>query len=123
MLHLYQVVFTDEYETPLILKAISYELRKTVTFGDVRASNLALSSRFGIRKYPSLVVVCDAKGSAIVKYDGEFKAKSIVSFMDGLKSGEACNVARSELISRKKNLDINSMDFNKVKYLLRLTFR
>ncbi len=102
----------------MVVKAISYQLRDTVTFGEVRASNLALSSRFGISKYPTLLVMCDENGPAVVEYDGEFKAKPIASFLDGLKSGKACKAARGELKKRvhniKKNLDVNNMDFSKV---------
>ncbi len=102
----------------MVVKAISYQLRDTVTFGEVRASNLALSSRFGISKYPSLLVMCDENGSAVVSYDGEYKVKPIALFLDGLKSGEACKAARSELKKRadniKRELDVNNMDFSKV---------
>ncbi len=114
----HQVVFTDEYATPLIMKAVSYQLHDKVTFGEVRASNLALSSRFGISKYPSLLAICDEKGLAVATYDGEFKIEPIISFLNGLKSGEVCKAARSESKERvdnvKKNLSTGNMNFTKV---------
>ncbi len=111
-------MFTDQFSTPLVIKAVAYQLRHHVTFGDVRASNLAISSRLGISKYPSLLVVCDEKGLAVVTYDGEFKVEAIVSFLDGFKSGEACEAARSEskkcLDNARKTFSSESMDFSKV---------
>ncbi len=98
------------------VKSISYQFRNTLPLGEVRASNLALSSRFGISKYPTLLVMCDENGSAVIAYEGEFKVKHIAIFLDGLKSGKACEAARSKLKNRANNIKENfhNLDFSKV---------
>ena len=55
-------LFTDQYETPLVFKSLAYQVKDTVGFGEVRASNLQVSDAYAVGKYPTLLYFCPGGG-------------------------------------------------------------
>jgi len=90
------VLFTDEYETPLLYKGLAYQLRDKLAFGEVRASNLQVSDHFGVGKYPTLLFFCGGEeASAVVEYGngrgGIGKdVKTLKEWATGLADRKAC---------------------------------
>ena len=84
------LLFTDKYDTSLLYKGLSFQLRDVATFGEVRASNAIVSDKFGVGKYPTLLVFCEGNEDAVVEYKGQMKAKEIKEFITGLAGAKKC---------------------------------
>jgi thiol-disulfide isomerase/thioredoxin len=116
------ILFTDKFETSSTLKSLSFRFRKDVPFAEVRGSNLALSDHFSIRSYPSLLIFCGSDEGAVIRYEGEFKAEPIGTFIEGLlkKSSTHCDeVQREAVVQRQRRRESVSIspdtDFSKMK--------
>ena len=84
------LLFTDKYDTSLLYKALAFQLRDSALFGEVRASNAMVADRFGVGKYPTLLVFCEGSEDAIVEYKGEMKAKEMREFVMELAISKKC---------------------------------
>ena len=96
------LLFTDEYDTPLVYKSLAYQMKDSVGFGEVRASNLQVSDAFGVGKYPTLLYFCpgaeaggDTGHEGVVEYGngkgGFAKAdvKALREWVEGLGKDKA----------------------------------
>lgn len=45
-----------------------------IAFGEALRSNAEVSATFGVRSYPTLLVVCGGNRDVVVKYDGELSS-------------------------------------------------
>jgi hypothetical protein len=63
------LLFTEKKTTPPLLKALSKEFKGKVLFGEVRASDSELVSRFLVNKFPSLIGISD---DGEQRFNGEF---------------------------------------------------
>ena len=59
------LLFTAKYDTSLLYKSLAHQLRDIMNFGEVRASNAVLADRFGVGKYPMLLVFCGGDESKV----------------------------------------------------------
>lgn len=85
------VLFTSKFDTSMLYKSLAYQFRDSMSFGEVRASNVPVSARYGVTEYPTLLVFCQgADDSTIVEYKGKFAAKELRSFLSGLKDVRGC---------------------------------
>jgi len=75
------LLLSDKYETSPLYASLSYQYRKNFIFGESRAKNLALAKEFGVKKYPTIVVI----SGKIDKYDGEMKPDALTKWLDGLE--------------------------------------
>ena len=76
------LLFTAKTVTTTMFKALSVEYRKTIVFGEVRASKLSkrLVTSYGVTKYPTLVMVKpDGKHE---KHTGGLSHMSLSFFLD-----------------------------------------
>ena len=82
------LLLTDKYETSNLYISLAYAYRKSLTFGESRASNLQLGKEFGVKKYPLLLALLpsnsNSKGYSIVKYSGEMKSEPISKWIDSI---------------------------------------
>ena len=75
------LLLSDKYETSPLYASLSYQYRKNFIFGESRAKNLALAKEFGVKKYPTIVVI----SGKIDKYDGEMKPDALTKWLDSLE--------------------------------------
>ena len=75
------LLLSDKYETSPLYASLAYQYRKNFIFGESRAKNLALAKEFGVKKYPTLVVI----SGKIDKYDGEMKPDALMKWLDSLE--------------------------------------
>lgn len=88
------MLFTSKYDTSMLYKSLAYQFRDTMTFAEVRASNLPVSFRYGVTNYPTLLVFCEgADDSKVVEYKGDLNAKDLRSFLADLKDVKGCVAA------------------------------
>lgn len=76
------LLFTSKMVTPPLLKALSKHYQGKLYFGEVRQSEVELCQRFGISKFPSLLVVSEPENHKGVSYDGPLSRDSIEKFLN-----------------------------------------
>jgi hypothetical protein len=79
--HMGLLYFSSKFETPLMLKSLSHQLKGKAAVGEVRGSNEKLVREFGLsgREYPMLIAVCGGtEKRAYEKYSGDLKDMSAV---------------------------------------------
>lgn len=75
------LLLSDKYETSPLYASLAYQYRKNFIFGESRAKNLALAKEFGVKKYPTLVVI----SGKIDTYTGEMKPEALAKWLDSLE--------------------------------------
>ncbi|KAI9170749.1 putative protein disulfide-isomerase [Paramyrothecium foliicola] len=73
------VLFTEKGTTSALLRGVAIDFLDVISVAQVRNKDTAVVEKFGIDKFPSLVLV-PAEGEPIV-YDGELNKKDIVAFL------------------------------------------
>ena len=87
------ILFTSKFETPLMLKTLSFALSGKVAVGEVRGGNENLTREFGLTyAYPMLVAVCGGKEKLANEiYTGDMKdISSIEKFAQEFVSPQKC---------------------------------
>lgn len=84
------MLFTSKFDTSAMFKSLAFSFKDSIMFGEVRASNAAVSDRFGVGKYPVLLVFCGGDESQVVEYHGEHKAKELREFLTSVKDLWSC---------------------------------
>lgn len=74
------LLFTDKGTTSALLKSIAIDFADVITVGQVRNKETAAVNKFGITKFPTLVLLPGGDASPIV-YDGELKKDAMVKFL------------------------------------------
>jgi len=86
------MLFTAKYETSLLYKSLAHQYKSTISFGEIRASNPAVSSRYGVTKYPTLLIFCEGgeDHTKSVEYSGDLNPKDVRTFVNGMKNSKGC---------------------------------
>ena len=74
------LLFTDKGTTSALLKSIAIDFADVITVGQVRNKETAAVKKFGVTKFPTLVLLPGGDASPIV-YDGELKKDAMVKFL------------------------------------------
>jgi hypothetical protein len=125
------LLFTQKFETSLVIKHLAYMLDGSVAVGEVRGSNDKLSLEFGVRVYPSLLALCggheldmsetfegDLKDfSALMKFVDKFKNNSKSSCEKLRKAKQADKEKRKVRVQQVKRLTESQVKKMKIKEL------
>lgn len=84
------LLLSDKGETPALYKSLAMRYLGKIAFGEALRSNAEVSATFGVRSYPTLLVVCGGNRDVVVKYDGEMKSTKIARFLNQFYSGKSC---------------------------------
>jgi hypothetical protein len=74
------ILFTDKKGIPLIFKALSVKLDKTIEFGIVRSTDSAITSKYKVTKFPKIMAIGVDKKTKF--YEGDLKYKAIFEFVN-----------------------------------------
>ncbi|KAK4193185.1 putative disulfide-isomerase [Podospora australis] len=74
------LLFTDKGTTSSLLKAIAIDFSDVITVGQVRNTQTKAVEKFGITKFPTLVLLPGGDAPAVT-YDGELKKEALVTFL------------------------------------------
>lgn len=112
------LLFTAKYDTSALYKSMAHSFKDVMKFGEVRATNLVVSDKYAVGKYPTLLVFCNGDESQVVEYHGEFKAKEIRDFLSSVKDNKAClaaaKVSKRSPPRQKPKIDL-TMDFQSMR--------
>lgn len=74
------LLFTEKGTTSALLKSIAIDFLDVITIGQVRNKETKTVEKFGIEKFPTLVLLPGGDAPHIV-YDGEIKKEAMVQFL------------------------------------------
>jgi protein disulfide-isomerase A6 len=74
------ILFTEKGTTSALLKSIAIDFSGVITIGQARNKETKTVEKFGVEKFPTLVLLPGGDAPAIV-YDGEMKKEAIVKFL------------------------------------------
>ena len=74
------LVFSDKKEPSPLMRALSKEFRTSIDIGHVKDEQNKISSRFGVRQLPHILVV-KSKGSETVHYEGAINVNGLSDFI------------------------------------------
>jgi hypothetical protein len=125
------LLFTQKFETSLLVKHLAYMLDGSVAVGEVRGSNDRLSLEFGVTTYPSLLALCGGREldmserfegdlkdlSALMKFVDKFKGNSKSSCEKLRKAKQADKEKRKVRVQQIKRLTESQVKKMKIKEL------
>ncbi|GJC90364.1 putative protein disulfide-isomerase DDB_G0275025 [Colletotrichum liriopes] len=79
------ILFTDKGTTSALLRSVAIDFLDTVTVGQVRSKEAKAVEKFGVKSFPTLVLLPGGDKEPIV-YDGELKKDGLVSFISQVAS-------------------------------------
>ncbi|KRX02093.1 Thioredoxin-like fold [Pseudocohnilembus persalinus] len=82
------ILFTDKDKIPPVFSCIANQLESKFEFGVVYANQKELIKNFGVKEYPSLMILEDGFNYSGEFYKNEFKKENIAQFLKTLKSGQ-----------------------------------
>jgi protein disulfide-isomerase A6 len=74
------ILFTEKGTTSALLKAVAIEFLGSIKVGQIRNKESSAVEKFGVKEFPSLVLVPGGDKEPII-YDGELKKQAIVKFL------------------------------------------
>ncbi|KAJ4297359.1 hypothetical protein N0V88_004277 [Collariella sp. IMI 366227] len=74
------ILFTEKGTTSALLKSIAIDFAGVITIGQARNKETKTVEKFGIEKFPALVLLPGGDAAAVV-YDGELKKDAMVKFL------------------------------------------
>ncbi|KAG9254769.1 PDI protein A prpA [Emericellopsis atlantica] len=75
------LLFTEKGTTSALLRSIAIDFLDVIKVGQIRSKEIAAVERFGIEKFPSLVLIPGSEDTEPVVYGGELKKASMVDFL------------------------------------------
>ncbi|GKT97182.1 protein disulfide-isomerase [Colletotrichum tofieldiae] len=79
------ILFTDKGTTSALLRSVAIDFLDAVTVGQVRSKEAKAVEKFGVKSFPTLVLLPGNDKEPIV-YDGELKKDGLVSFISQVAS-------------------------------------
>lgn len=79
------LLFTDKKDTSILYKGITAHFKDRLFFAEVPSSLVALTEKYNVNKFPTLLVLKNIKNSdepEIITYDKELQFKAIVEFLN-----------------------------------------
>jgi len=84
MTHGALILFTSKTTTPALFKALSTDFEGQLSFAEVRGSNKAIAEEFGVKKYPTILIILKKKDGEIgypAGYSGKITFADIRSWI------------------------------------------
>lgn len=75
------ILFTEKGTTSALIRSVAIEFLDVIKVGQVRNKEKAVVEKFGIEKYPTLVLVPEGEGAEPIVYDGDLKKPAMVQFL------------------------------------------
>ena len=75
------ILFTEKGTTSALIRSIAIDFLGVVKVGQVRSKEKAVVEKYGIDKYPSLVLIPDGDDAKPIVYGGDLKKPAIVDFL------------------------------------------
>ncbi len=75
------MLFTDKGTTSALLRSIAIDYLGVIGIAQIRDKESAAVAQFGIKKFPTLVLVPGGEGQEPVVYEGEMKKADMVKFL------------------------------------------
>lgn len=75
------LLFTDKGTTSALLRSIAIDYLTVINVGQVRSKESEVVEKFGIEKFPTLILIPEGDDSEPIVYDGELKKKDMVKFL------------------------------------------
>lgn len=75
------LLFTEKGTTSALLRSIAIDYLTVINVGQVRSKESELVEKFGIEKFPTLVLIPEGDDAEPIIYGGELKKKDMVSFL------------------------------------------
>ncbi|CCF37604.1 hypothetical protein CH063_08897 [Colletotrichum higginsianum] len=79
------ILFTDKGTTSALLRSVAIDFLDAVSIGQVRSKEAKAVEKFGVKSFPTLVLLPGGDKEPIV-YDGELKKDGLVSFISQVAS-------------------------------------
>ncbi|OHF01666.1 hypothetical protein CORC01_03156 [Colletotrichum orchidophilum] len=79
------ILFTEKGTTSALLRSVAIDFLDAVTIGQVRSKEAKTVEKFGVKSFPTLVLLPGGNKEHIV-YDGELKKDGLVSFISQVAS-------------------------------------
>ena len=75
------LLFTEKGTTSALLRSIAIDFLDIIKVGQIRNKEKGAAEKFGIEKFPTLVLIPAGADAKPVVYDGELKKKAMVEFL------------------------------------------
>lgn len=75
------ILFTEKGTTSALLRSIAIDYLSVIKVGQVRNKEKAAVEKYGIEKFPTLVLIPDGAGAQPVTYNGELNKADMVEFL------------------------------------------
>lgn len=75
------LLFTEKGTTSALLRSIAIDFLDVIKVGQIRNKEKAAVERFGIERFPTLVLIPAGADAKPIVYDGELKKKDMVEFL------------------------------------------
>ncbi|KZL79008.1 disulfide isomerase [Colletotrichum incanum] len=79
------ILFTEKGTTSALLRSVAIDFLEAVTVGQVRSKEAKAVEKFGVKSFPTLVLLPGGDKEPII-YDGELKKDGLVSFISQVAS-------------------------------------
>lgn len=78
------ILFTEKGATSTMLKAIAIDFLGSIKVAQIRSKEAKSVEKFGIEKFPTIILIPAGEGAAASTYDGEIKKEAIVKFLSSV---------------------------------------
>jgi curved DNA-binding protein CbpA len=96
------ILFTSRKSTPPLLKALSKHFKGKLSFGEVRPSEKELVDKFGVKNFPTVMVLSEPEGYKGITYDGTLNRDSLEKFLNQF-AYQAIKVEKTASVSEFTN--------------------
>eukprot|EP00607_Mallomonas_marina_P008311 CAMPEP_0182418130 /NCGR_PEP_ID=MMETSP1167-20130531/2599_1 /TAXON_ID=2988 /ORGANISM="Mallomonas Sp, Strain CCMP3275" /LENGTH=486 /DNA_ID=CAMNT_0024592163 /DNA_START=136 /DNA_END=1597 /DNA_ORIENTATION=+ len=105
------ILLTSKFDTPLSLKALSFQFKDKVAVAEARGSNDMIAQHFNVHSYPTVVMICGGKERlAYEVYTGDVKDITAISqFIQKFENKSKCKelVTKAKKLSEKRKSELN----------------
>ncbi|PGH23221.1 hypothetical protein AJ80_02637 [Polytolypa hystricis UAMH7299] len=95
------ILFTEKGTTSAIIRSLAIDFLGSIKFGQIRNKEMSAVEKFGISKFPTLVVLPGGEKEALV-HDGEMNKKAISAFLSQVAEPNADPAPKESKASKKK---------------------
>jgi curved DNA-binding protein CbpA len=76
------ILFTSRKSTPPLFKALSKHFKGKLSFGEIRPSERELVDQFGVKNFPTVMVLSEPEAYKGITYDGPLNRDSLEKFLN-----------------------------------------
>lgn len=109
------LLFTDKGTTSALLRSLAIDFLSVIDVGQVRDKEKAAVAKFGVEKFPTLVLIPAGEGKEPVVYDGEINKKGMLEFLKQAGEPNPDPAPASKKADKKPKKDTKKKDDKKAK--------